>query len=137
MPNGVTKRYLYLTKLVTAGLRCHCSWHIHVQVPWHEQIMRLRFLPLCCGMSELSTLVCAGKDLFLLCLLSLPSPGPGTCVDLARCPSSLEEPHTDASTLLCMVELKLHCPCWSVQFGDAGYSAGIGISKHKKQFTML
>ncbi|KAG0534064.1 hypothetical protein BDA96_04G246700 [Sorghum bicolor] len=46
--------------------------------------MRIPFLPIYCGVSELSTLVCAGKDLFLLCFLSLPLPGPGLCVDLAR-----------------------------------------------------
>ena len=55
---------------------------------------------------------CAGKDLFLQCVLSLQALGPGMCVDLARQPSSLEEPHTGASALLCMApfpQLLPHC----------------------------
>jgi len=42
----------------------------------------------------------------LRCVLSLQSPGQGTCVDQVRWPSSLEEPHVGASSLLCMAELR-------------------------------
>ena len=65
--------------------------------------MRLPFLPLHCGMSELSALCALGKTFFS---------GACKCVDLARRPSSLEEPHTGASGLLCMApfpQLLPHC----------------------------
>ena len=48
--------------------------------------------------------MCSGSNQFLWCVLSLPVQGPGTCVDLARRPSSLEEPHTGTSALLSMAE---------------------------------
>ena len=49
--------------------------------------------------------LCAQKGLFVRCVLSLPAPGPDTCVDLACQPSLLEEPHIGASGLLRMAEV--------------------------------
>ena len=61
-------------------------------------------LPLCCAMSEPSVLRALGKT-FFSGACSLQAPGPGTCVDLARRSSSLEEPHTPASGPLRMAEV--------------------------------